>query len=95
MGVQDWIASMFLSSFLANVGTLLVGVAIIVVSIIVLSKIKNFMVNAVLGAISLFVANAMGFNVPLSLATIVVALIFGPAGVGVVMVLSFFGVSLR
>lgn len=95
MDVQNWITSMFLSSFLANVGTLFVGIALIIISIIVLRKIKNFMVNAVLGVILLFVANAMGFNVPLSFATVIAALIFGPAGVGVVMILSFCGISLR
>ena len=94
MGIQDMVTSYVLNSFFGNVPSLIIGIALILLSVFVLRKIKNFMVNAIFGCIVLFAANFLGLGAPISLPTIVVALLFGPAGVGVILVLKFFGVSL-
>ncbi len=57
---------------------------------------KNFLVNSALGVALLLAINffgaSSGFSVPLSLGSIVVAGLFGLAGVGVLVVLALFGI---
>lgn len=94
MGLQDMVTSYFLSSILSNLPNLIVGIVLILFSIFLLRSIKNFIFNAIAGIILLFFVNYLGLSAPITVATIAVSLLFGPAGVGVILVLTFFGVAL-
>jgi len=79
-------------------GLVLIAILLILVTILVLHFLKNIVMNAVLGVIALFLVNFVGsyfgISIPLNLVTLVICALFGPAGVGVLLLLVAFGVTL-
>jgi hypothetical protein len=70
---------------------LVVALILIIVSVLMILHLKKIIMNSILGgilwAISVFIFN---INLP-PLQSFVVSVIFGPAGIGVMLVLKFFG----
>ena len=70
---------------------LLAGVILIAITIFILFFLKKIIVNSILGgilwAISIFVFNAQLPLIP----SFVISILFGPAGMGTLIILKFFG----
>jgi len=70
---------------------ILVGIILIIITIFIFFFLKKIIVNSILGVIiwagAVFLFN---MNIPL-LPSLVVSIIFGPAGIGVMIVLKVFG----
>lgn len=70
------------------------AIILIIVTIFIFFFLKKIIVNSILGVVALLAANFI-FGMNLSwIPGIVVSIIFGPAGVGVMIVLRIFGVPL-
>ena len=67
------------------------GIALVVVAILAFFLIKKIIINSILGAMAWAVVTlGFGVNLPL-LPSLAVSVIFGPAGIGVMLALRFFG----
>ncbi|MFH0714947.1 MAG: hypothetical protein V1847_04440 [Candidatus Diapherotrites archaeon] len=85
-------ASGALSAIQGNYGWLLGAVILIVIAIVLFYVLKNILVNSVLGLIAwavLFYLFQLKLNFWLSL---IVSALFGLVGIGVLLVLKFFGI---
>ena len=69
---------------------LLAGIGLIALAIFFIFFLKRVIVNSILGLIAFAVLWAMGIKLPF-LATLLVSVVFGLAGVGTMLVLYFFG----
>jgi Zn-dependent protease with chaperone function len=70
---------------------LILGIALIAVTIFLLFFLKKIVMNSVLGAVIWFVSVfVFGVKLPL-LPSFVISIIFGPAGIGTMLVLAVFG----
>jgi len=79
------------SNILGNPFWLIAGIVLIVVTILLLLFIKKIIINSILGLI-LFLVVKFGLAVQLpTIPALVVSIIFGPAGIGVMLLLKFFG----
>jgi len=75
-----------------NYWYLLAGIVLIIIAIVIFKLVKNFLLNSIFGALGFLICYfVFGIRLPI-LATIVVSGIFGLAGLGVMLVLRFFGV---
>jgi hypothetical protein len=92
----------FLATEVANEGTkkviefnpilLVYAVVLIILTVIFIRFLKNVIVNSVIGVVALlFLYYVLNIKLPFIL-TLIVTVIFGPAGLGVMLVLKFFGV---
>jgi len=73
---------------------ILPAIVLVIVTVFLFFFLKKIIVNSVLGVVALLAANFI-FNMQLPwLSSIVISIIFGPAGVGVMIVLRIFGVPL-
>lgn len=78
-------------SLASNPNVLIAGIVLVVVSVVILFFLKKFIEHAILGGIAWALA-IFAFHIPLPLIpSLVIAVIFGPAGVGVMLLLKFFG----
>jgi len=79
------------NSILGNPFWLIIGIILIVVTILLLLFLKKIIVNSILGLILFAVVKfGLGIGLP-TIPTLVVSIIFGPAGIGVMLLLKFFG----
>lgn len=79
------------NSILGNPIWLIVGIALIVVTILLLVFLKKIIVNSILGLILFAIVKfGLGIGLP-TIPTLVVSIIFGPAGIGVMLLLKFLG----
>ena len=79
--------------FVSNPWVLIGGIILIIIAVIVLGALKNLLLNSIIGAFGFLVCYFLfGIKLPL-LPTIIVSAIFGPAGLGTVLILRFFGVA--
>ena len=70
---------------------LLAGIILIAITIFILFFLKKIVVNSVLGAI-LWIISIFVFNAQLPLIpSFVISILFGPAGIGTLIILKFFG----
>ncbi len=69
---------------------LLAGIGLIALAIFFVFFLKRVIVNSILGLIAFAVLWALGVKLPF-VATLVVSLLFGLAGVGTMLVLHYFG----
>jgi hypothetical protein len=77
--------------FLNNPAVLVAGIILIAVTIFLLFFLKKIIVNSILGGIIWGISTAI-FHVELPLIpSFVVSVIFGPAGIGAMLLLKFFG----
>ena len=79
------------AGLLSNPNVLVAGIALIVISIVIFFFLKKIIEHAIIGGIA-WVLTIFVFQIPLPLIpSFVVAIIFGPAGIGVMLLLKFFG----
>ena len=69
---------------------LLAGIGLIALAIFFIFFLKRVIVNSILGLIAFAVLWALGIKLPF-VATLIVSIIFGLAGVGTMLILYFFG----
>ncbi len=79
------------SSISSDFRTAIVGIVLLVLAVLVILKLKDFVINSFLGLIALFLLNLIGVAVPINLVSIAISGILGLAGVGILVVLFFFG----
>jgi hypothetical protein len=73
---------------------ILPAIVLVIATVFIFFFLKKIIVNSVLGVVALLAANFI-FNMQLPwISSIVISIIFGPAGVGVMIVLRIFGVQL-
>ena len=73
---------------------ILPAIVLIIVSIFIFFFLKKIIINSVLGVVALLAANFI-FNMQLPwIPSLVISVIFGPAGVGVMIVLRIFGITI-
>ena len=78
--------------FAGNPMVLAGGIGLVVAAVLVFLFIKKVIVNSVLGAVVwAIIYFALGIKLPL-IPSLAVGVIFGPAGIGVMLVLRFFGI---
>jgi len=76
-----------------NLGLLLTAIAFIIIAVIVIALIKQILINSVLGIIAWLLLQYV-FQVKLNFGiSLVVSIIFGLAGIGVLLLLKFLGLS--
>lgn len=81
-------------SIAGNYWLVLAGVALLVLAFILFSMLKQIVVNSVVGLIALAALKyAFGVDIPLSVAVVASVALFGLAGLGVMLILMFFGVK--
>lgn len=79
------------SGLLSNPTVLVAGIILIIVSAFVFFFLKKVIEHAIIGAIA-WALTIFVFHIPLPLIpSFVIAVIFGPAGIGVMLLLKFFG----
>ena len=79
------------ASFAMNPNVLIAGVILIVVSVVIFTFLKKIMEHAVMGVIA-WTLTIFVFKIQLPLMpSLVVSVILGPAGIGVMLILKFFG----
>lgn len=59
-----------------------------------LSLLKTLVVNSIVGLVCVFLLGLIGIHVPINIVTLAVIALFGLAGLGVLLVLMFFGILL-
>ncbi|MCK9293068.1 MAG: hypothetical protein WCY27_01075 [archaeon] len=70
---------------------LLYALILIVITVIIIKFFKNIIVNSIIGVVGLFITNFIfGLKLPF-VVTLIVTAILGPAGLGIMLVLRFFG----
>lgn len=79
------------SSVPADFKTAIVGILLIVLAVLVILKVKDFVINSFLGLIALFLLNFLGIGVPINLLSIVISGLLGLAGVAILVILYLFG----
>ncbi|MDD3159492.1 MAG: hypothetical protein PHQ98_00815 [Candidatus ainarchaeum sp.] len=71
---------------------IVVGIALIIISIFLLAILKKVIINSVIGGVVLLLTHFI-FGIPaLSIPNAIICIIFGPAGVGVLIVLNLLGI---
>ena len=70
---------------------LIVGIILIVIAIIIIANFGQFLINSIVGVIGVGICLLIGIKLPIVI-TLIVCAIFGLAGLGVILVLKFFGV---
>ncbi len=75
-----------------NIFLLIGAILLIVITIAIAMFLKKIVINAILGGIAFILAYVVfGIQLPL-IPGIIISLLFGPAGVGVMLLLKFFGI---
>lgn len=71
-----------------------IGIGLIILTILLFLFIKKIILNSIIGLV-LFLILKIGFGISVPFVpAFVLSVIFGPAGLGVIIVLKFFGVSI-
>ncbi len=84
-------ASSAISIVQGNLGWLIGAIVLIIIAVLVLAFLKNILVNSVLGLVAWAILHFV-FHVQLSFwLSLVISALFGLAGIGVLLVLKFFG----
>lgn len=74
-----------------DVQTIIVGLLLVLVAVLVLWKMRKFIVNSILGVIALFLLQFAGIAIPINPITIIVAGVLGLIGVGIMVLLTVLG----
>ncbi|MBI4406292.1 pro-sigmaK processing inhibitor BofA family protein [Candidatus Micrarchaeota archaeon] len=75
----------------ANAG--IIGLLLIVIAVLVLWRLRHFIINSLLGIIALFLLQFVGIDISINVVTIIVAAVLGLIGVGLLVILSVLGFS--
>ena len=85
-------ATELITSLVGRPEVLAIGIALVIIAIVVLFLIKRIVINSILGLIAWAVLKYY-FHVELPfMASLVVSILFGLAGVGTLLILKFFGI---
>lgn len=72
------------------------AVILVVLAVVVLKKLKNLLVNAVLGVLALlainFFGSAYGLKIEVNLLSVIISALLGLAGVGALVILALLGI---
>ncbi len=80
-------------SLINDPSALLIGVFLIILTIVLIVMIKKFIINTILGLV-IWAITTYFFHVDLPFfASLIVSLVFGPAGVGTLLILRFLGAA--
>ena len=74
--------------------SILIAVILIVTAGLLVWKLKNFIVNSILGVVALLVLKLLGLQVALSLINIILVGLLGLLGLGLIIILGLLGFSL-
>ncbi len=74
-----------------ELNSIVIGLVLVVLAIVILWKLKQFIINSVLGVIALFLLQFVGINIPINLVTIIIAAVLGLIGVGLMVLLTVLG----
>jgi hypothetical protein len=81
-------------SIAGNYWFVLAGIALLVLAFILFSMLKQIIVNSVVGLIALAALKyVLGIDIPLNIAVVASVALFGLAGLGMLLILMFFGVK--
>ncbi len=89
---MDPASGMFL--FMAGLAFFFLFILILVALRKALKLVFRLIINSVLGLGAIFLLSMVGLDVPINFMTLAVVALFGLGGVGVLLVLMFFGVNL-
>ncbi len=74
------------------------GIVLIVLAFVVIKFLKKILINTVLGVLALIIINyfgaPLGVKIGINFVTVIVSALLGLAGVGLLILLSLFGISL-
>lgn len=73
--------------------SIIVGLLLLVIAIVVLWKLRHFIVNSLLGVIALFLLQLIGISIPINIVTMIIAAVLGLVGVGLMVLLHVLGVN--
>lgn len=82
------------SSYLpqGDLGTLLLGALLVIVALVVIFVLKRILENAIIGTLGFLILKfVLGVNVPF-IPGLIISLLFGLGGLGVLLILHFFGI---
>jgi len=80
------------AQFLSDPTLLAVGIVLIIAAVLVIFFLKRIIINSILGLIAWgLLYYVLGIKLPFA-ASLAVSIIFGLAGIGVMLVLAFFGI---
>ncbi|MFH0906121.1 MAG: hypothetical protein V1824_02180 [archaeon] len=71
--------------------SLISGIILIIIAIIIIFFFGQFLINSIVGLIGFFICALIGIKLPF-IVTLIVTGIFGLAGLGVMLILKFFGI---
>lgn len=74
-----------------EVNGVIVGLLLLVIAILVLWKLRQLIINSVLGIIALFLLGFLGIQIPINAITLIVAAALGLVGVGLMVLLKVMG----
>jgi len=71
---------------------IIIGIILIIITIVIIKFFKNIILNSVIGVVGVLILNFIfGIKLPFII-TLIASAIFGAAGLGIMLVLKFFGV---
>ncbi len=73
------------------VNSAVVGLVLVLLAVVILWKLKQFIVNSALGIIALFLLQFIGITIPINAVTIIVSAVLGLVGVGLMVLLTALG----
>ncbi|MDP3742183.1 MAG: pro-sigmaK processing inhibitor BofA family protein [Candidatus Micrarchaeota archaeon] len=73
------------------VNGIVVGLLLVLLAIVILWKLKQFIINSALGLMALFLLQFVGITIPVNLVTIIVSAVLGLIGVGLMVLLTVLG----
>lgn len=71
--------------------SLIVGIVFIIITILILIFFGQFIVNGIIGLVAFIILALIGIKLPF-VVTLIVSTIFGLGGLGVMLILKFFGI---
>ena len=70
--------------------SLITGIVFIIITVLILIFFGQFIVNGIIGLVVFIILSLIGIKLPFVI-TLIVSAIFGLAGIGVMLILKFFG----
>jgi len=74
-----------------NPKILILGIVLIGITLLIMYFLKHFIVNSIIGVVGLFILTLIGVKLPF-VVTLIITAIFGLAGLGIILILKFFGI---
>ncbi len=78
-------------SLTPEINSILIGLILIAIAIVILWKLRHFIINSILGLIALFLLQFFGIQIPINIITLLIAGVLGLIGVGLMILLTVLG----